>query len=259
MHGEDEILSKERTLAEYDGDDQIVTSHELRVILKDRRITGFKTGITSLDNSISSIDTGELTVISGPTGNGKTLLAQTLTRNFTKQDIGCLWFTYEVPAFFFLKQFGEDLPLFYMPKILKGNTMKWLSDRIYEAVLKRDISVVFIDHLHYLIDLSGKYNMSLEIGFLMRSLKKLALHHKISIFIIAHQQKIKDEKEPDNESLRDSSFVAQEADNVFFIWRKKTNPNETILKITKNRKKGILNKKVNLIKVENYLEEVAIV
>lgn len=250
------MLEREKRLYEYSEEDQVVTSHELLEKLKSNKRLNvyFRSGIPTLDMLIDGFQGGELTTISGTTKQGKTLLAQTLTRHFAKNEIGCLWFTYEVPALQFLNQYGIDLPLFYMPAQLKGNTMQWLDDRIYEAILKRDIKAVFIDHLHYLVDM-GKHNISLEIGFVMRTLKKMALKYNICMFIIAHTGKVKEDKELDNESIRDSSFVAQESDNVFFIWRQKTNPQQAVLKIAANRRNGVMNKKISLIKVNDYLEE----
>ena len=84
-------------------------------------------------------------------------------------------------------------------------------------------------------------------------------HFNLVFFLIAHTQKIRLETEPDNNDLRDSSFVAQEADNVFFVWRvpdKENQPkNQSVLKISKNRRYGIMNKKIKLIKVGKYLQE----
>jgi replicative DNA helicase len=207
-----------------------------------------------LDN-IVSFEGGDLVTISGLTGHGKTLFAQTLTKAFAEQEKRSLWFTYEIPAYQFLSQFGEDMPLFYMPQKLTDSTMLWIEKRIYEAKVKYGLEAVFVDHLHFLLDMQ-KNNTSLEIGFLMRSMKKLAIKYNIVFFLIAHTQKVKHDADLDNDLIRDSSFVAQESDSVIFVHRLINTDKQAILKITKNRRFGIINKKIKIIKVNGFLKEV---
>jgi len=246
-------------LSVYEGEDRIVSSEELKEELKERykNIVYHQTGLPTLNELIGGFVDGELNVISGITKNGKTLLCQTLTNHFAKNKINSLWFTYEVPVMQFLFQFGEDLPHFYMPKVLKNRNLEWIYNRIKEAVLKFNIKMVFIDHLHYLADVMIQTNPSLEIGRVMRTLKTWAVNLNISIFIVAHTGKVKPDKELDSGDTRDSSFVEQEADNIFYIWRSKNKENEAILKITGNRGRGVMNRKITLIKVGKYLVELA--
>jgi replicative DNA helicase len=147
------------------------------------------------------------------------------------------------------------LPVFYMPAQLVGNTLTWIEKRIIEGKVKHDCRIVFIDHLHYTVDMRSKNNMSLEIGAVMRALKRLAVKHNICIFIIAHLGKVRPEYEPDNQDLRDSSFIAQESDNVIIIWRKEGSDNEGVIKISKNRKTGE-RRKIDIYKGEFGIREV---
>ena len=64
----------------------------------------------------------------------------------------------------------------------------------------------------------------------------------------------KDKKGLEIGDIRDSSFIAQESDNVLFVWRLKKE-NEAVLKIAKDRKKGTFNKIIPLIKVDHFLKE----
>ena len=159
-----------------------------------------------------------------------TTLCQTFTIEFAEQDINCLWFSYEVPMFEFMDKFGDNPPLFYIPKQLKGNTMTWLEERIVESIAKFNTKVVFIDHLHYIVDMNARnQNMSLQIGSVMRNLKKIALKYNIVIFIVAHMKHIKMVSSPDLEDLRDSSFIAQEADIVLMMRRNEDDSGENFL------------------------------
>lgn len=249
------FIELEKNLYSYKGSDRVLSSHDLKESFgQENKTIGIKAWIPALDRHICGFQGGELTVISGLTGNGKTLFAQTLTKNFADQNIRSLWFSYEVRADNFFRSFGDKLPLFYMPAKLKENSIDWIEKRIHEAKLKYGISAVFVDHLHFLVSMSS-YNLSTEIGSLMRSIKKLALRFNLCFFLIAHTMKTRPDQELDLGSVRDSSFIEQEADNVFFIWRKPKNPIEATLKIAKNRRLGVFGKKIHLIKKGAFLGE----
>jgi replicative DNA helicase len=93
-------------------------------------------------------------------------------------------------------------------------------------------------------------SISYDIGGIVRGLKLLALKHNVVIFLICHTNKTKNDglEELNLGDVRDSSFIEQEADAVFYVWRDTaTSENESIIKIAKNRKRGIINKKVRLV------------
>lgn len=252
----EEQLKIEEQLFDYQGDDEVVSSFELKELLDKQSIYEFQimTTLPTLDYYLGGFVGGELTVVSGPSGNGKTLLCQSFTSQFIKQDYRTVWFSFEVRMEQFIKQFGDDLPLFYAPKTLADKSIKWLYSRIYEAKLKYGCRCVFIDHLHFLVTM-GRQNMSTEIGAIMRNLKKMALDLNMTFFLIAHTTKPNPDYEPGLGSARDSSFIEQEADNVFYIWRRNDNPNNSILKIAKNRRCGVMNQKIILTKIGNFLVE----
>jgi replicative DNA helicase len=248
------LIEIEKKLYSYEGQDRIMSSHDMAKALREEdKPIQIKSGIPSLDKYIDGFEGGELIVISGLTGNGKTLLAQTLTQSFHNQGVRSLWFSYEVMPANFLKSFGENIPLFYMPARLLGNSITWLSTRIHEAKLKYQIRAVFVDHLHFIVEMN-RGNMSMEIGVVMRAIKKMALKFNIAFFLIAHTMKCKPETELGIGDTRDSSFIEQEADNVFYIWRTRKE-RQAVLKIAKNRRKGVFEKKITLFKVGHFLEE----
>src|SRR4030042_2150530 len=236
------LIETEQKLYKYSGLDQVISSEDMAKALREEdKPIQVKSGIPTLDNYIDGFEGGELTIISGLTGNGKTLFAQTITKNFADQAVKSLWCSYEVMPQNFLKSFGDDLPFFYMPARLRGSSLSWLTARIHEAKLKYEIKAVYVDPLHFLIQLN-KGNISVEIGSMVRELKKLALRFNLCLFLIAHTMKIKPEVELGLGDTRDSSFIEQEADNVFYLWRLKKG-NEAILKIAKNRRNGVFEKK----------------
>ena len=111
---------------------------------------------------------------------------------------------------------------------------------------KYNCKVVFIDHLHYLLEMqkmAEAKSISLLVGMMMRELKKMAVNHNLTIFLVSHMRKLMYDKLPELDDLRDSSFIAQESDLVLFLKRKKDGDiytNNATLRVSKNRRNGKL-------------------
>lgn len=248
--------SLKNKLAEYDGEDKVLSAHEIALTFREKEQYSINamSGIPMLDKYCEGFRDGELITISGKTKNGKTLLAQTLTVNFAKQNLFPLWFSFEVPVRQFISQFKE-VPFIFMPSKLKAHAMNWIEDRIMESFLKYDTRIVFIDHLHYLFDIQRSKNPSLDIGAIIRKLKGIAVENEFVIFLLCHTSKAKDGEE-NYESIRDSSFVAQESDSVIMVKRAPDiAENAARARVEFHRRTGVLEKVVYLEKVGNYLFE----
>ena len=243
-----ELANTIRGFQTYNKDDKVVSSDD---ILKKIKNDGsnvqnkYFTGIPSLDEIIGGFREGQLVVLSAPTGQGKTMFLQDITRTFYSNKINCLWFSYEVAHQEFFERFGDNIPVFYLPlKIIQSKT-EWLYQRILEGIAKFNTKIIFVDHLHFLVEmqlLSQATNISLLIGMLMRELKKIAIKTKTVIFLVSHLRKLQLDKLPSIDDLRDSSFVAQESDIVMIMWRNKEKGggflNEATLIVDKNRRTG---------------------
>lgn len=257
--------TKEERLAEYSGEDRVISSEEMAKELaetKDKTAYNFKTGIPKLDLITEGFETGELIIVSGYTGFGKTSLCQSFTVAFERQEIKTVWFSYEMPARQFLTKF-PGLPLFYLPRQMKDRALNWIEDRIIEAKTKYEIRVVMIDHLHFLVDLIKMRQPSLEIGTIVRSLKLLAMKHNVVIFLIAHTSMPKSNQSPGLESIRDSSFVTQEADLVLVIQRilpkgKQVYGNEAWITILKHRRTGAIGRHIKVLYKDKMFFEVVL-
>lgn len=187
----------------YKGEDEVISSEDYKKILEQQN-TGDQlkvmTKIPRLDEIIDGFREGNLVVVSGATKQGKTSFCQTLTENF---DEHALWFTFEVPPAEFMTKF-QKMPLFYLPKTMTGNTVSWLEKKIVESMAKFDTKIIFIDHLHYIVDMASMHsNLSIQIGMVMRELKKIALKWEIIIFLVAHIKKTKIGDIPQLEDMRD--------------------------------------------------------
>ena len=251
METSEERLKK---LREYAGDDKVISSFEMADKLAGQKtLFNVRSQITKLDKLIDGFVPGELIMLSGLTKNGKTLLAQTLTNNFYKQDVLSLWFTYELPPKQFLDCFPET-PHTYMPSVLKAGNWQWIEDRIMESFLKYHTRVVFIDHLHFVIDIARQGNISLEIGTIIRRLKLLAVRENLILFVMAHTKKKADGDHFGE--IRDSSFAEQESDVTLMVRRfPDIGQNVACVRVNQSRRTGAMQEKVWLEKVGGFLVE----
>lgn len=209
---------------DYAGPDRVVSSIEYAEIVKKRGAVDrptFYSGIKPLDEAVKGFQPGELIVVSGPTGMGKTLFVDTTIRYMRETKNLSLFFSFEVTPETIALAHNTPETVLFLPLEHVAMDLEWIRWRCLEAKMKFNCQAVFIDHLHYVIDMGTKNNMSLEIGRVMRFLKKdIALAMNLAVFIVCHVKQLDMESEPAIHHLRDSSFVAQEADMVLMIWRR---------------------------------------
>lgn len=252
----EELHKTEQGLALYDGKDKIISSFEMRKKLESEKQqkVNVSSCLPTLDRIIEGFEGGELIVVSGRPKNGKTLLCQTLTATFIDQGVSSVWFSFEMPPRQFMRCFPE-LPLFYLPQSLTDKTTDWIEKRVWEAKIKYGSRVIFIDHLHFLLDLGRLGNPSLEIGAVVRKLKLLALKHNMIIFLVWHITKLERGRIPRAENIRDSSFASQESDTVLMVYRTEEEA-EAIVSVEFSRRTGAMDKKVRVKKIKGKLGEI---
>lgn len=204
----------------YDGEDKMILSSELVELIKTRpEELKIMSGIKGLDDILKGFRPSQVVVVAAPTKNGKTSFCMELT---TQMKEYCpAWFPLEEGAEELLTKFierKEEPPIFCTPASYTKIDLNWIENKIIEAIVKYGTKIVFIDHLHFIVPFSAE-RTDLRIGETMRALKGIAKRWGITIFIIAHLKKTKLESQPELDDLRDSSFIAQEADTVMFLWR----------------------------------------
>lgn len=194
----------------------------------------YKTGFEIFDSVIGGgVTDGDLVVISGITGHGKTTLAQTFSYYFGRIAIPQLWFSYEMEIQHLVEKFKamglDENFLAYAPLRTASGNLEWIDYKISEGITKYKTKIIFIDHLGFLtpgIDPKAttvpdrlQENYSVYLGSLVRQLKTLAVKKKIIIFLLAHVRKVKGQEKIDLEHIAHSAGIAQEADFVFMVER----------------------------------------
>lgn len=213
-----------------DRNDSVVPMAEAAKRLARTNADYFPIGFSVFDNVMKGgAGPGDLVVISGISGHGKTTFGQTLSWHFNKIGIPQLWFSYEVdvPGLWakFIDMGVDSEFLAFCPLINTSGSIEWIERKIREAILKYNTKVVFIDHLGFLSPkISGdkdlpnnlQQNFSLYLGGICRQLKRLAIEKGITIFLMAHVRKT---KELGMDDIANSAGIAQESDFVFMVER----------------------------------------
>ena len=221
----------------------------------------FKCSFKLFDDAMNGgFKSGDLAIISGISGEGKTTLAQTLTYNFCKQGLPCLWFSYEVSLEHLHKKFEDmgisDFYYAYSPKKNTTGKIEWVKAKIREGYVKYGTKIIFIDHIDFLIptNLKTTDNQSIMLKNIATELKTLAIELNVIIICMAHLKKLPNDKEPDMQDIGHSAGIFQLADYVLMIHREKnkgyksfggdtngeTYTNNSIIKYVKNRETGQL-------------------
>lgn len=212
----------------------VALEEETKAGQKDHFPIGFEIFDSVMKGGIAG---GDLVLISGRTGQGKTTLAQTINYHLSQIGIPTAWFSYELTIkdlWDKFKDMGIKAESFksYVPRPNRGGKVSWIKDKILETILKHNTQVVFIDHLGFLIpeiDESDTRNIdsnfSSYLGRLTRQLKNIAMEHNIIIVVLAHTRKTKESL--DVEDIAHSAGIPQESDFVFMVERLKAKTNRT--------------------------------
>lgn len=213
-------------LANYNGRDKVVHFTDFLLARSaDRSTQRFDCHFEKFNEQIQGLETGEIAVVTGYAKNGKTLFAESWLRSMAIQTptMNPVIFSFEVQADKIMAKYTPEpeRPI-YLPSELKTMDFEWLHDRCVEAKLKFNAKAILIDHLHFLVDMNTRQNMSLNIGAFMRRLKHdVALKLNMAVILIAHQGQPKEDKEASFGGMRDSSFIGQESDMTIIVSRKK--------------------------------------
>ena len=207
---------------------------------------GYPVGLDPVDQLLSGWRPGEVTVLSGSSGVGKSTFASFLTLLQASEKNPSLYMTFEVLPKNILRKWLSMLSGAQFSDLSRERYVQarkklarrpiWVADHfgmvqledvrktIYESCSTNGIRYVVIDHLGHLASL-GSDNEIRETGHIIRECKRWSLDLAVHIVVVAHLRKpsstTKITARPQMEDLRGSSELYQVADNVLLLDRKR--------------------------------------
>ncbi|KAJ1736546.1 hypothetical protein LPJ72_001300 [Coemansia sp. Benny D160-2] len=184
---------------------------------------------------------GELTILSGATGCGKTTVISQMSLDFCRSGVSTLWGSFEIPnvrlATRMLGQFArrdisrapdevdywsrkfERLPLYFLK--FHGSTQPdAVLETMRHAVYAHDVKHIVIDNLQFMMSMQAKgldkYDAQ---DAAIATFRRFATDENVHITVVAHLRKDQPSSDADINSVFGSAKVTQEADNVVILQR----------------------------------------
>lgn len=193
---------------------------------------------------------GELTILTGPTGCGKTTFMADYSLDLSMQGVSTLWGSFEIRntrlASTLLRQYAgkplldittdenllefehfanefESLPLFFMT-FHGEQQIKVVMEAIEHAQYVHDINHVIIDNVQFMMgiaDESKHIDRFWKQDAIIASFRTFATRKNCHVTLVIHPRKEKDSEDLTTSSIFGGAKATQEADNVLIIQDKR--------------------------------------
>lgn len=224
----------------------LATLHDSKAMM------GRHTGLPELDDLLGGWREGEVTLVTGDTGCGKSTLASQLALFFAgglgnKEGEGVLFCPFELglnrQTWVWMRQMLGDEPSASQAAKVEAHldlleampvwtfwhrgalAVEPFRQTLFYASNRLNIRFVVIDHLHFVVDEGPNERMQLDA--LMKMLAEVATETGLHILVVAHPSKVSSASgvsDRDNviiqaADLKGSSGLKQVADNILSVWR----------------------------------------
>lgn len=212
---------------------------------------GLSTGLPALDDIIKGLRKGNMVVVAGLTGSGKTILGLQIAQHVTTQLGGAgLAFSMEMTKEELITRSIASMGGVNLSRLDEGNTLedddwpkitgavgKLQKARLYvndqagmtlarirsiarQCQRREGLDVVVVDYLTLIGSEGGGQNRSLEVGKISTGLKNLAKELQVPVIVLAQLNRgptNRPDKKPRPSDLRDSGQIEQDADVVILV------------------------------------------
>ena len=244
---------------------QIATFEELRQdvyreLLEPGKISGTPSqSLPTLTKLMKGHRRGELTVLTGPTGTGKTTFLSQLSLDWCRQGVRTLWGSFEIKnarlAKTLMTQFAQkslegnleeyelwadrftQLPLFFL-RFYGSSEVEQIVDAMEYAVYVHDVEHVILDNLQFMLSGQGrgieKFDAQEHAIEIFRS---FATRKNVHVTLVIHPRKEAEGAALGVSSIFGTAKATQEADNVLIL---QDGGSCRIIEVKKNRFDGDL-------------------
>ena len=220
--------------------------------------------LPELTNLIKGFRRGELTVLTGPTGSGKTTFLGQLSLDLAQQDLNVLWGSFEIKntrlLHKLLQQFAQEplgphkeqleniadrfreLPLYFL-KFHGGTDVEAVLDAMEYAVYVNDVEHIILDNLQFMISRQNMKSSTFDKfdvqDVAIEKFRQFATAHNVHISLVVHPRKEQEDSRLSLSSIYGSAKATQEADTVLIL---QNDGRSKYLEVKKNRFNGTLGK-----------------
>lgn len=242
------------------------------------------TGISNLDRVISGLFFGQVILLTGKRGEGKSTFMGMIIAEAINQSYKVFAYSGELPDYHFkrwldlqiagphnmttnynefsepvyslsddviqrINQWYYDQAFLYDNNAIDGDEYESLLDTVEKSIQRYGINLVCIDNLMTAIDVSSAESQYIQQSQFVRSLKQIAVKYNVVVVLVAHPRKTQGEVS-DNDAVSGSSDITNRVDVVMSYAKnsEEDNPGGKIF-VMKNRMTGKLALKENAVSV----------
>ena len=207
-----------------------------------------RTGFSNLDRVVDGFFMGQLVLLTGKRGEGKSTLMGQLMAESLNQGYKVLAYSGELPGYQFkrwldfqlagpqnvlttynvysdprysleedtvqrLNRWYYDNAFLYDNNSLNGDEYESLLETIEKTIQRYGVKLVCVDNLMTAIDVASADSQYIQQSQFVRSLKQIAVRYNVVVLLVAHPKKT-DGKVTDNDAVSGSSDITNRADIV---------------------------------------------
>lgn len=207
-----------------------------------------RTGFSNLDRVVDGFFMGQLVLLTGKRGEGKSTLMGQLMAEALNQGYKVLAYSGELPGYQFkrwldfqlagpqnvltaynvysdprysleedtvqrLNRWYYDNAFLYDNNSLNGDEYESLLETIEKTIQRYGVKLVCVDNLMTAIDVASADSQYIQQSQFVRSLKQIAVRYNVVVLLVAHPKKT-DGKVTDNDAVSGSSDITNRADIV---------------------------------------------
>ncbi|CAD8058706.1 unnamed protein product [Paramecium sonneborni] len=213
---------------------------------------------STYNNTTKGLRTGEFTILTGPTGSGKTTFLSQLSLDFCKEGITTLWGSFEIKTDrlaehqllqayktdlikqkdlvdIAIQKFENEIPIYYM-NFYGSTDLDQIIDTIEYAIYEYNVTHVCLDNLQFMMGTQVGGNRKFDFqDEIIEKFRRLTSNNDIHLTLVIHPRKVDENEDLTIASIFGSAKATQEADNVFIIQNR---PRYRVFEIKKNRYDG---------------------
>lgn len=237
------------------------------------KLPKIKTGMREIDRIVGGMFYGQVILLTGKRGEGKSTLASMLVAQSIDQNANVFIYSGELPNYHFknwldlqiagerniktyTNEFGETVS--FVDDETSGKINEWYRDKAYiydnsaiesdettelvkiieQAIRRYDIKLVLIDNLMTALDVDLGSDIYRAQSKFLKNLKELAIKYEVVVLLIAHPRKTKDSK-LENDDISGSADITNRVDVVMAFQKASESAiHDGELSIIKNRLTG---------------------